>query len=164
MMEWATRPLEERALLNPAFCATILWHSASVRNGTSQPVGYEECFLVLPLVLPASTRESLPSTTTTPIAVWLDAHPIEQRRLVTRSRLLVPFTRAALLFGASRGFFEIVQGSLLADGKWQAKVKRFERGSSAEVRACMQKAEFVSKWFLRTGTTSTVLAQWGVRP
>ncbi|GFE84972.1 hypothetical protein GCM10011487_69720 [Steroidobacter agaridevorans] len=164
MTEWTNRPQEERALLNPAFCATLLWHAASVRKGASRPLAFEECFLVLPLVLPAMTRDALPATTATAMLNWLENNPVEQRRLVVRSRLMVPFTRTALLFGATRGFFRVTRETLEAEEKWGGKVKGFERGSSSEVRACVQKARFVSKWFLKAGSPSTVLAILGVRP
>jgi hypothetical protein len=164
MTEWSNRPQEQRALLNPAFCAALLWYAAQERKGTGQFLSFEECFLVLPLVLPASTRDALPSTAATSIPVWLEAHPLEQRRLVTRSRLMVPFTRAAIQFGASRGAIRIENGLLMASERWKSKVKSFTQNSSDEVRACAGKSRFISKWFLKTGSPTTVLTILGVRP
>ena len=164
MTEWLSRPQEERALLNPAFCATLLWHAARERDGTLRLLSFEESFLVLPLVLPTTTRETLPIKATTPLSMWLETQPLEQSRLVQRSRLMVPFTRTALLFGAVRRFLTLKDGTLIAHANWKPQVSRFERGSTAEVRACVQKARFVSKWFLRTGTPGTVLTLLGVRP
>lgn len=164
MNEWMSRPQEERALLNPAFCAALLWHAALARKAAKRQLAFEECFVILPLVLPASVREMLPGTTATPLTNWLNTNPLEQRRFVVRSRLLVPFTRTALLFGCTRGFFNLTKGAVIADEKWRSKVRRFERESSVEVQACIQKAKMVSKWFLKTGDASTVLALLGVRP
>jgi hypothetical protein len=164
MTQWLGRPQEERALLNPAFCSTLLWHAAVERKGSARLLSFEECFLVLPLILPSFTRDALPTRTATPLSMWLEANPLEQRRLVRRSRLMVPFTRVALLFGATRGMFRITNGMLVPNEKYKTKVKRFEHESSDEVRGCIQKAKLVSKWFLKTGDPSTVFTLLGVRP
>jgi len=61
MTAWLERSREERTLLNPAFCANLLWHATtghSACNGTA--LAFEEAFLVLPLILERKTREALP--------------------------------------------------------------------------------------------------------
>jgi hypothetical protein len=164
MTEWMDRPQEERALLNPAFCTILLWHAALERSATKRLLSFEECFLVLPFVLPTRTRELLPSTAATSMTTWLEDNPLEQRRLVARSRLMVPFTRTALLFGTANKAFQIKDGNLLAEASWNSKVVRFGKESSAEVRSCIQKSKLISKWLLKSGTPSTVFALLGVRP
>lgn len=165
MMAWTARPQEERALLNPAFCSTLLWRAAQARTATgTRLISLEEAFLILPLVLPSSTRELLPSTVRTSLPVWLDANPLEQRFLVNRSRSLITYTRAALLFAATRKFITIEAGLLSASPHWAKLVRGFDRKVSAEVKQCGAKAEFVSKWFASAGDSATVLAVLGVRP
>jgi len=66
MTTWSRRSHEERALLNPGFCANLLWQAArgcaAVGNGA---LSFEESFLVLPFVLHRETREMLPRDTRT---------------------------------------------------------------------------------------------------
>ena len=66
MTPWRERSLEERNLLNPGFCATLLWYAAQgYASERKMPMAIELSFLVLPLVLHLETRESLPRAITT---------------------------------------------------------------------------------------------------
>lgn len=165
MTSWENRPQEERALLNPAFCASLLWRAARARKVSSlRALAFEESFLVLPLILASSTRDLLPSRLSTSLPVWLENNPLEQRRLIQRSRILVPFTKTALLFASTRAFLRIEDGLVLAVEKWTPEIRRFERDATEEIRKCSQKADFVSKWFASAGDAATVLALMGTRP
>lgn len=165
MTAWNSRSHEERALLNPAFCACLLWHAAHGRTSSDLgPLTIEEAFLVLPLVLPTATRESLPSTLRTSLPIWLENNPIEQRRVAGRCQTLVPFTRTALTFGGAHGFLRFEGLQLYASIDWSRAIRQTLRKVSVEVRACAVKAEFVGKWFANAGNSTTVLALMGVRP
>lgn len=165
MIAWETRSHEERALLNPAFCANLLWHAAKGRASSGlEPLTIEEAFLVLPLVLPTATRECLPSTLKTSLPAWLENNPIEQRRVASRCQALVPFTRTALTFGGTHGFLRFEGHRLRAAADWSKAVRQAIQKASAEVRTCAAKAEFVGKWFANAGNSTTVLALIGVRP
>jgi len=163
-MVWAERSREERALLNPALCAVLLWHAARscVRDGDS--LSFEEGFLVLPFVLHRTTRDALPRGTRTSLAVWLDANPLARGRIAPRARLLVPFTKEAITFGAAHGLLQMEAARLKAVGAWRTRVDRSVRASSDEVRECAKRAKFIGKWFAATGSASTVMALLGVRP
>lgn len=165
MTLWSQWAREERALLNPGFCATLLWCAArgcaDVRSGA---LSFEESFLVLPFVLHQETRKALPRDTRTSLAVWLDGNPLARGRIVTRTRSLVTFTKEGIVFGGAHGLIRIEYGRLHAAEGWERSVGRSLRESSDEVRACTKRAEFVGKWFARTGSPPTVLALMGVRP
>ena len=165
MTIWGRRSREERSLLNPAFCANLMWHAARgyASDGTAT-LSFEESFLVLPLVLHRETREGLPRSTRTSMAVWLDENPLASGRIANRARLLVPFTKEALAFGGIHGFIRLEGGNLLAGETWKRRVKRALKESSDEVRDCAKRAEFVGKWFSETGSSTTILALMGVRP
>lgn len=165
MTSWTQRSHEERTLLNPGFCAHLLWHAAFRNtNDSERPLSFEESFLVLPFVLHRDTREGLPRDTRTSLAVWLDTNPLARGRVATRARLLVPFTKEALLFGGVHGFISLDAGQLRATSTWQRPVSGALRDSSDEVRLCAKRANFVGKWFAKTGNAATVLALMGVRP
>ena len=165
MTPWTERSHEERTLLNPGFCANLLWHAANGYAATNNgALSFEESFLVLPFVLHRETREGLPRTTRTSLAVWLDENPLARGRVASRARALVPFTKEALTFGGIHGFIRIDEGDLHADPAWTQVVKQTLAASSAEVRTCAKRAEFLGKWFAQTGSAATVLAVTGVRP
>ncbi len=165
MTPWTERSSEERALLNPSFCALLLWHAANghmAKDGV--PLAFEETFLVLPLVLHRGTRESLPRTARTSLAVWLIDNPLARSRVAGRARLLVPFTKESLLFGGVHGLFRFQDGSLAPGSGWKPSFTRTVADSSDEVRECLKRAEFVGGWFAQAGSASSVLALLGVRP
>ena len=162
---WAMRSREERNLLNPAFCANLLWHAArGYAGGGSGRLSFEESFLVLPFVLHRQTREGLPRSTRTSLPVWLEENPLAQGRVASRARILVPFSKEALNFGGLHGFIRFETGCLCADLTWQKVVNRALKDSSDEVKSCAKRAEFIGKWFSETGSAETVLALMGVRP
>ncbi len=165
MTTWAERSHEERALLNPGFCANLLWHAASgyTRDGDSA-LSFEESFVVLPFVLHRDTREALPRSGRTSLAAWLDDNPLARGRVTSRARLLVPFTKEALAFGGVHGFICFDGGRLRAEASWKRAVKRALAASSDEVRDCAKRADFIGKWFAQAGSAATVLALIGVRP
>ena len=165
MTAWADRSHEERALLNPGFCANLLWHAASGYAGDGDgALSFEESFLVLPFVLHRETRETLPRSSRTSLAVWLDENPLARGRVTSRARLLVPFTKEALTFGGVHGLIRFDGGRLQADPAWQQVVSRTIRASSDEVKGCANRAAFIGKWFAQAGSAATVLALIGVRP
>lgn len=165
MRAWAHRAPEEKALLNPSFCSLLIWNSAMGHAEQAQtPLPFEASFLVLPMVLHQETREALPKSLATSLAVWLEMNPLSRSRITDRSRMLVPFTKEALTFGGSHGLFRLAEGAIRADTAWAKKVAKTLSTSSEEVRLCAKKADFVGKWFAKTGSASAVLALIGVRP
>ena len=165
MTSWSEGTLEERVLLNPAFCAHILWHFASAGNEEGcRPLTFVESFLVLPMVLHRSTRDSLPRSTRTSLSVWMDENPSSRANVATRAKALAPYTRNALVFGGSRKFIHIKSGVIAADGLWKRQVNASLREATEEVRTCAKRAKFVGAWFSDSGTATTVMALMGVRP
>jgi Family of unknown function (DUF6521) len=165
MTPWNQRSREERTLLNPAFCANLLWHAARGYTGLAGgALSFEESFLVLPFVLHRDTREALPRGTVTSLAVWLDENSLSRGRVLNRAQLLVPFTKEGLTFGGMHGLIQIQEGRLHADPALKKCVNRSLKEASDEVRVCAKRAEFIGKWFASTGSAPTVLALIGVRP
>lgn len=165
MMRWAERTLEERVLLNPAFCASLLWHFAAAggKNGL-RSLTLAESFLVLPIVLPRVTREALPRSTRTSLAVWLDENSSFQATLAVRAKALMPFSRDALIFGGTRQFIRLSHDLVHADLSWRRRASAAARQASEETQACAKRAAFLGAWFAESGSASTVMALIGVRP
>ena len=164
-MPWTQRSPEERSLLNPGFCANLLWHAGlGYADVSNSGLSFEEAFLVLPFVLHLETREVLPRDTRTSLVVWLDNNPLARSRIATRAQLLVKFTKEGMLFGGVHGLIRIGDGRVYANEEWKQVVNRSLKGSSDEVRGCAKRAVFIGKWFAQAGSSQTVLALMGVRP
>lgn len=165
MMPWITRSPEERALLNPGFCAVLLWQAAQGHTVDSDAaLSFETAFLVLAMVLDRETRESLPRTVATSLAVWLEEKALARSRIADRTRTLMPFTKEALIFGGLHGLLLLKPGFVRPNLDWKKKVTASIKASSEEVRVCAKRAEFVGRWFSKTGSAATVMALIGVRP
>lgn len=165
MSRWSSRPSEERALLNPGFCSCILWQAAVGHKSVSQAsLPFDLSFLVLPIVLHRATRDALPTTVRTSLAVWIDDNPLARSRVADRSRMLVPFTKEAMMFGGLHGALEFQAGAISANPAWKKPIATELKNSTDEVRGCMKRAEFVGKWLASSGSSSTVMAIFGVRP
>lgn len=165
MSLWTSRPSEERTLLNPSFCSCLLWQAAVGYRSTSQePLSFELSFLVFPIVLHRTTRDSLPTTIRTSLAVWIDDNPLARSRVADRSRMLVKFTKEAMMFGGLHGLLQFQAGAVVANPKWKKLITAELKDSTDEVRSCMKRAEFVGKWLANSGSSSTVMAIFGVRP
>ena len=165
MTAWSDRTIEERALLNPAFCASLIWQFASAGDGQGQrALTVAESYLVLPIVLPRNSREALPRSSRTSLAAWMDENPSFQATLVARSRVMVPFTKDALIFGGTRAFLQVSTDAVRASVEWKRSANAIWRHSSLETQACLKKAAFLGNWFLETGSANTVMALLGVRP
>lgn len=165
MTVWAERSREERALLNPSFCATLLWHAARGHAAEGrEALSFEESFLVLPLILHRGTREALPRSGRTSLATWISEHPLARGHVASRARFLAPITKDALTFGGTHGLIGLDSGRLHAAQERHRVVNRVLQGSSDEVKICANRATFVGKWFAQAGNSATVLALIGVRP
>lgn len=165
MIPWRERSIEERNLLNPGFCATLLWHAAlGYASERNMPMAMELSFVVLPFVLPLETRESLPRGIKTSLPTWLSEHPIVRMRLGERATSLRPFTREALIFGGSHGLLSLSPDGVRATTEMKKRVNAALKQTSEEVRECAKRAEFLGRWLEKAGATETVMALLGVRP
>jgi len=165
MTAWCERSHEERTLLNPGYCANLLWHATRGHvSFAGDALAFEEAFLVLPLVLDRRTREALPRGTRTSLATWLEGDALVRGRIATQAKLLADFTKEALLFGGVYGLLSFTGGRVVGADAWGKAVRKSLRGSSDEVRETAKKAEFVGKWFAHAGTAATVLTLIGVQP
>jgi hypothetical protein len=165
MSPWISRAPEERALLNPSFCASLLWQAAAGYEVTSQqPLPFDLAFLILPLVLHRVTRESLPKLVKSSVASWLDDNPIARSRVADRARVLSAHTKEALMFGGLYGLLKFKGIDVAANTEMKKHITADLKTSTDEVRACAKRAEFVGKWLATSGNPNTILAMMGVRP
>jgi hypothetical protein len=165
MTSWTERSLEERNLLNPSFCAMLLWQAAQgYVSERSIPMTIELSVLVLPFVLHKATRESLPTNIRTSLPTWLAEQPIVRTRLGERASTLCAFTRESLMFGGSHGLFAIAQDGVRPNTNMKKRVNATLKATSDEVRDCAKRAKFLGRWLGKAGGPETVMTLLGVRP
>lgn len=162
---WLDQSNEERALLNPSFCATLLWLAASGYSTIDQKIlSFEETFLVLPFCLHRETRGELPITSRTSFTYWLETHPLFRSKIATRAKNLVPFTKAGIVFGGNFELFSFNLTRIQPNPKWKRDIDAWLLNSSPEINECARKAQFIGKWLANAGTPQTIFALLGVRP
>lgn len=165
MNNWIDRPLEERALLNPSFCGCLLWKAAlGYAQVLQNPLPFDLAFLVLPMALHKDTRDSLPSSVVTSIPVWLEDNSLARSRIASRARMMVPYTKEAMVFAGRHQLISFRRANIEADPSWIRTVNNEFNISSHEVKVCLKRAEFLGKWFAKAGSPETLMALLGVRP
>jgi len=164
VIAWAERSADTRALLNPPYCALLLWRGARGYARESSPFPIETAFLVLPLVLSNYARGLLPRTVATSLPAWLDSNPLARSYVADRAHTLLRFTKEALLFAGAYGLITFEHTSLEPNPAWRQRIDSLLPTTTHEVQESARRAEFVGRWFARTGDAATLLALFGLRP
>jgi len=169
MSEWQNRSIEERNLLNPAFCAVLLWFAAkgyqeeaAASGQTSEGLPLELAFLALSFVLRGQTRAALPRFVKTSLAAWLVDNPLQRSAVANGSIALRAYVREAAIFGCGNGALGVRGLAIFPNDATRKKVVSYLNAASQEVKDCGTRARFVGRWFFRSGSPSTVMALMGV--
>lgn len=161
MKSWFERSPEVSYLLNPAFCAGILYRSIlSYKKECQRDFPFVLSYLVLPIVLHKETRQKI--KTTTHMQVWIQRNQELLIGYAKRSKSLVPITSEAIEF-----LLQNATISFNGDGiviTHPLKESKFKNISDEEMKECFKKADAVGKWFARNGTVENIYQSWGVRP
>lgn len=170
MTAWQERTIEQRNLLNPAFCAIVVWHLARGYRAESTTLGipatglpFELAFVGGSLVLRGQTRDQLPRTIASSLATWMHDNPLERSAVAKGVIVLRDTVREALLFGVQHAMLSLDGRRIDANDAQRKKINAYLRESSDEVRECMRQAVFVGRWLCKAGAPPTVLALLGVQ-
>jgi hypothetical protein len=170
MTAWQERTIEQRNLLNPAFCAIAVWHLARGYGTESTTLGaaatglpLELAFVGCSVVLRGQTRDQLPRTISSSLATWVHDHPLERSAVAKGVAVLRASVREALIFGTQHGILSLDGRRIDASDAQTKKINAYLRASSDEVRECMRQAVFVGRWLCKAGAPPTVLALLGVQ-
>ncbi|MGN6373670.1 MAG: three component ABC system middle component [Solirubrobacteraceae bacterium] len=159
MTPWNRRPIELRTLLNPAFLAVLVAEAARGHlDERATELPFVLAFLVVPLVVHESTRESLP-TIATSMYTWLQRHPEARVHIPPLAVEFAPPVREAIRFGGRHGALRFASHGALA-ARPLAKAKRGTQ--TADLVRCRERAHFTGRWLARAGDPGTVLAAWGL--
>lgn len=155
------RPPERETLLNPAFIALLLANAAAgYERRTGRPMPISLCFIAAPIVLHATTRNTLPRRVTTKLGPWLEANPLLRAGFASRARATAPAVRAGLRAGL-RGEILQLSGELVSG---LPPRRRMTVRMSSEVEEILDRAEFAGGWLGLAGPPAGVFGMWRVRP
>lgn len=170
MNVWYDRSIEERNLLNPAFCTIVLWHlikgfqtELALKGEENSGLPLQLSYIGLSFVLRGVTRKQLPRSVATTLTAWLHSHPLERSSIAKGVIVLRPFIREALIFGVQHKAISFNGVSLLAGEKYLKEISKYLRLTSTEVNECAKSALFVGRWLQKAGSVSTIMALLGVR-
>lgn len=170
MTVWQERTIEQRNLLNPAFCAVTVWHLARGYDSESATLGMpasglpiEFTFVGGSFVLRGQTRDQLPRTISSSLVTWVQDHPLERSAVAKGVVVLRGIVRDSLIFGAQHGLLTFNERRVIAEAGHARRISAYLRASSDDVRDCMRQANFVGRWLCKAGASQTVLALLGVQ-
>lgn len=166
MDSWDDRTVEEANLFNPAFCAMLLGKASKeyAKKGHGQ-LPFPLSFVILPLVLHPRTRAALPYSTVTSLPSWTQDHRADLVELGLHARVLLPYTREAIMFGlGSKSLAIDASGNMHVGPKYVTPTEKKTELFTAEVRDCLDRAGFVGRWFSAAGDAATIFSTLGVKP
>jgi len=171
MTAWHERTIEERNLLNPAFCAVILWllakgyrTEANVMTESQDQLPLTLAFVGSSFVLRGQTRCTLPSTVRTSLPSWVHEYPLHRSAVAKGVAVLRPYMREAIMFGVQQDFLILDGTTLIANSTAQSRINKYLKQTTLEIQECAKCAEFVGRWLIKNGTPSTVLSLLGMQP
>ncbi|MEC4571068.1 three component ABC system middle component [Streptomyces virginiae] len=151
---------EAQALFNPAFGAYLL--ASAVNTATKKakrPLPWPSAFLILPLVLPTDTRDSLPGKFTVTLSAWAHENPRLQAGFAERAAALTAYTRTSLRTAMRHQAIDVTPGGLVCP----RTPKPPSAAPGEEVADCARAAALVGRWLAVTDPPRAFTAL-GVRP
>lgn len=163
---WSARAPEEAHLFNPAFLGSLSFEF--VKAYGSKRDGLAPLTLVavaLAISLHGGTRRRFPYSIVTSLYEWLQHNEDLLIGFPERVQGLMPYIREATVFAIAKHILAIAEGHHLRLGPKKAHFpKGFIADTTPETRDIIDRAKFVGRWFAKSGSESSILAAWGVRP
>lgn len=162
MINWSTRPFEERNLFNPAFCALVL--AAAIREYervARKPMPYSLTLLVLPLCLHQATRDQILGSKKLSILRIVALQPDLLVDFAERARLLLQCATEAFALLASRGCIEVSD-----DGGIHLIPRRVspQALSTDDAEMCRNAATVLGRDFAQLNDRVTIFTSLSIRP
>lgn len=159
---WAS---EEANHFNPAYCGALIYEFVrAYERSKHQPVSFALPFCALPIALHPSTRERLPSRTTTGMFPWLENNRDVKVGFGIRARNLAPYIKEAVRYATARKAIRFEEGGVLTLGETKASFTQSAMNETTpEIRNTVTAVRMIGRWFAGTGDTASILSGWGVR-
>lgn len=163
-IRWNDRSTEDQSLFNPAFCSLLLrsvCKSYSGDEGVVMPLPL--AFLILPIILDQSLRNSLP-TMKTMMATWIASNPDKIAGFGGRAKEMANVTKEAINFGSSQGWLS-VSGTGISVGAVHLRPDPPKLVTdTADTQDCYAVAKFLGRWFPKGEPVATIMSLLGVAP
>jgi hypothetical protein len=158
---WTERVPEIANLLNPAFCASIIYSVIFEYQKTKgHPMPFVLSYLILPIILHKKTRERIDSKTN--MTMWIQKYPDVLIEFPQRTRSLVFFTNESVEY--------LLQEKIICLNNLGLNIIKtlsksyMGRSTDKEILECHNKSEHLGRWFARMNTEENIYAAWGVKP
>jgi len=158
---WVERSPEIANLLNPAFCASIIYSVIfEYQKSRKQPMPFVLSYLILPIILHKNTRERINSRTN--MTIWIQKHPDVLINFPQRARSLVLFTNESVEY--------LLQGKIICFDNFGLNINKtlsksyFKKELDKEILECYNKSEHLGRWFSEMMAEENIYAAWGVKP
>ncbi|MFA6243647.1 MAG: three component ABC system middle component [Candidatus Hydrogenedentales bacterium] len=164
MKEWANRPPEIAALLNPAFCGFLVSSGLDeYTKNVNEGAPYVFPFVMLPLILHKPTRQMFPRSIRTAFSAWITNADtaIAKIGFAERAKSMSPYVKEALAFAMQHNSIYVTASGRL---KTSNQAPKTYPNASQEVIECVRAAVMCGKWFSMVGDFKTAMALLGVKP
>jgi hypothetical protein len=161
--DWANRPPEIAALLNPAFCGFLLSTGLNEYNkNVDKGAPYAFPFVMLPLVLHKPTRERFPRSSRTAFSAWITNADtaIAKIGFAERAKNMAPYVKEGLTFAMQNNSIYVTESGRLKT----TPAKKSFPSATQEVNECIRASVMCGKWFSMVGDFKTAMALLGVKP
>jgi hypothetical protein len=162
VIDWPTRPFEERNLFNPAFCALIL--AAAIREYervAGKPMPYSLTLLILPLCLHQAARDQIVGSKKLSVLRIVALQPDLLVDFAGRVRSLVQYSTEAFALLASTGCIEVYN-----DGGIHLIPRRVAQQtlSTDDAEMCRNAATVLGRDFAQINDRVTIYTSLSIRP
>lgn len=166
LASWNQRPVEEANLFNPAFCGALSYEFVrDFEKAKDTGAPYPLLPVALTLSLHPNTRRKLPTTTVTSLYDWAQKNPECLVGLAERVQSVLPYVREGISFAVSYGALRFTEGFDIHQGTKKCSfTPTFLEQSTQEINETVKVTRFIARWFAKSGSTSSILACWGIRP
>lgn len=163
MQIWEERPITTANLLNPAFCGELIRRcTESYCEEINKPFPYVLLFIMLPIVLHKTTRDSLPKNSRKSIYEWLEENQFVKIGFVDRCQQMIPFVKEALMFLLQNNAIKFDEKGNIIVLKFQKK--RINEIHATEINVCYNKSKLIGKLLAKSGKPETIYSLFGVKP
>lgn len=163
---WDKRPPEEANLFNPAFCSALMYefvraYTKERSDGAPLPL----LPVVFAAVLHSSTRQKLPGTTLTSLYEWIQRNNECLIGFPDRAIAVVPLIKEAIIFSVGHDVLKFSTGyNIVLSEKKASFTPTFLEQSTSELNDIVARTRFLARWFVKSGSDSSILSSWGIKP
>jgi hypothetical protein len=162
VIDWSSRPFEERNLFNPAFCALIL--ASAIREFQKEarkPLPYSLVLIVLPMCLHQASRNEILDKKRTSLLRMFALRPDLLIDFAPRAQSLIQHTTEALALLAIKGCISVSEDGGI--GLLPRKVSMQELGTK-DAEMCRTAATVLGRDFAQINDRVTVYTSLSIRP